>query len=156
MPPNPMVYTYDTLKVGARFVSTGRTVTEADHGAFLMLSGNWHPIHCDEEYAKTTPMGRRIAPGPFGIMLALGCLEVNLLPCSDPLVAALGIKEWKYKAPIFIGDTLHVEMEIADKRMTGKDDRYLVERLIRLINQHGTVVQEGRAVSMWQRQSSAS
>ncbi len=155
MSSQPKIYTYETLSVGERFVSTGRTITEADHGTFLMLSGNWHPIHCDEEYAKTTPMGRRIASGTLGITLALGGLEANLLHCSDPLIAALGIKEWNYKAPIFIGDTLHIEMEITDKRLTGKGDRYLVERLLRLINQRGTVVQEGKAISMWQRQTGA-
>lgn len=155
MDSNLKIYTYDTLAVGTRFVGTGRTVTEADHGTFMMLSGDWHPIHCDEEYAKTTPLGRRIANGTLGITLALGSLQANLMHCSDPLIAALGIKEWNYKAPIFVGDTLHIEMEIADKRMTGKGERYLVERLIRLINQHGAVVQEGRAVSMWQRQKPA-
>ena len=121
---------------------------------FLMLSGDWHPIHCDEEYAKTTPLGRRIANGTLGITLALGSLQANLMHVSDPLIAALGIKEWNYKAPIFVGDTLHIELEVADKRLT-KGDRYIVERLIRLINQNGTLVQEGRAVSMWQRQKPA-
>ena len=154
MDPNLKIYNYDTLAVGTKFVGTGRTVTEAEFGTFLMFSGDWHPIHCDEEYAKTTPLGRRIANGTLGITLALGSLQANLMHVSDPLIAALGIKEWNYKAPIFVGDTLHIELEVADKRLT-KGDRYIVERLIRLINQNGTVVQEGRAVSMWQRQKPA-
>jgi len=154
MDPNFKVYDFDTLAVGMKFIGTGRTVTEAEFGTFLMLSGDWHPIHCDEEYAKTTPLGRRIANGTLGITLALGSLQANLMNVSDPLVAALGIKEWNYKAPIFVGDTLHIELIVADKRLT-KGDRYIVERLIRLINQNGTLVQEGRAVSMWQRQKPA-
>jgi acyl dehydratase len=149
------VFTYDTLKVEEVFVSPGRTITEADHGLFTMLSGDWHPIHCDEEYAKTTPLGRRLVHGTLGITLALGSLQAGLLVSSDPLVAALGIKDWKYKAPIFVGDTLHVEMEIASKRVTSSGQRYVVERLFRLINQHGVVVQEGRTESIWQIAPSA-
>ena len=148
------VFTYETLKVGEVFVSPGRTITEADHGLFTMLSGDWHPIHCDEEYARKTPLGRRLVHGTLGITLALGSLQAGLLVSRDPLVAALGIKEWKYKAPIFVGDTLHVEMEIAGKRVTSRGDRYIVERLFRLINQHGVEVQEGRTESIWQTMQS--
>jgi acyl dehydratase len=143
--------TYETIEVGQRFVSQGRTITEADHGLFTMLSGDWHPIHSDEEFAKTTPLGRRMVHGIFGVVLAIS-LHNRLLNFADPLVAALGLPEWSYKAPLFIGDTVHVEMEIAAKRLTSKGDRYVVERLIRLVNQHGAVVQEGRASSMWARE----
>jgi acyl dehydratase len=149
-------FTYDTLKVGTKLVGKGRTITEADHGLFMLVSGDWEPIHCDEEYARTTPLGRRVVHGTYGITLALGSLQARLLESSDPLIAALGIKEWNYKAPLFVGDTVHVEIEIVNKRLTSKGDRYIVERLIRLINQHGTVVQEGRAESMWQRTNEAS
>ena len=144
-------FSYDTLEVGTKLVSRARTITEADHGMFMMLSGDWEPIHCDEEYAKTTPLGRRLVHGTYGITLALGSLQAGLLKSTDPLVAALGIKEWNYKGPLFVGDTVHIELEIAGKRLTSKGDKYIVERLIRLINQHGKVVQEGRAESMWQR-----
>ena len=64
------VFTYETLKVGEVFVSPGRTITEADHGLFTMLSGDWHPIHCDEDYARKTPLGRRLVHGTLGITLA--------------------------------------------------------------------------------------
>ncbi len=144
-------FTFDTLEVGTRLVSRGRTITEADHGIFMMLSGDWEPIHCDEEYAKTTPLGRRIVHGTFGITLAMGGLQAGLLKSSDPLIAALGIKEWNYRAPLFVGDTVHLEIEIVSKRVTSKGNRYIVERLMRLINQHGIVVQDGRAESMWQK-----
>jgi acyl dehydratase len=148
-------FTYDTLVVGTKYVSRGRTITEADHGLFMMLAGDWEPIHCDEEYAKTTPLGRRLVHGTYGITLALGSLQAGLLKSHDPLIAALGIKEWSYKGPLFVGDTVHIELEITGKRLTSKGDKYIVERLIRLINQHGVVVQEGRAESMWQRSQNA-
>lgn len=148
-------FTFDTLEIGTRLVSGGRTITETDHGIFMMLSGDWEPIHCDEEYAKTTPIGRRVVHGALGIAMALGGLQAGLLRSRDPLVAALGIKAWSYRAPLFVGDTVHLEIEIVGKRLTSKGDRYIVERLMRLVNQHGVVVQDGRAESMWQRADSA-
>jgi len=152
----PRSFSYDTLAVGQRSVSKGRTITETDHGLFMMLTGAWHPIHADEEYAKTTPLGRRIAQGTLGIALALGNLEGELLVSADPLVAALGIAEWAYKAPIFIGDTLHVAVEIVGKDMTKSGERYVVARRIELVNQDGKMVQEGLVRSMFQRRSGVS
>jgi acyl dehydratase len=142
--------TYDSIEVGARFASSGRTISESDHGLFVLLSGDWHSIHCDAAYAATTPLGRRLVHGTFGITMALGSLEAQVLRVSDALVAALGISEWSYKAPIFIGDTLHIEMEIAEKRVTRSGDRYVLRRQIRLINQDGTVVQEGAVASIFE------
>ena len=148
-------YTYDTIEVGQRFVSSGRTITEADHGLFTLLSGDWHPIHSDEAYAKGTALGRRLVHGTFGITLALGSLQARLMPVADPLLAALGLREWTYKAPLFVGDTVHIEMEVADKRVTSRGDRYIVERRIRLIKEDGTLVQEGLEASMWALQNAS-
>ena len=148
----PKGFTFDTLSIGQRSISKGRTVTEADHGLFMMLTGAWHPIHADEEYAKTTPLGRRVAQGTLGIALALGNLEGELLISADPLVAALGIAEWRYKGPIFIGDTLHVAVEIVGKEPARSGGRYIVSRRIELINQTGKVVQEGTVRSMFERE----
>ena len=90
--------------------------------------------------------------GTFGIALAAGShLESEVLQSADPLAAALGLQEWRYRAPIYIGDTLHLEVEVADKRLTGSGDRYIIDRRIKLVNQDGAVVQEGIARSMWRR-----
>jgi acyl dehydratase len=151
----PRGFSYDTLAVGQRSTSKGRTITETDHGLFMMLTGAWHPIHADEEYAKTTPLGRRIAQGTLGIALALGHLETELLVSADPLIAALGIAEWVYKAPIFIGDTLHVVVGIVGKDMTKSGERYVVTRRIELVNQDGKIVQEGLVRSMFKRHPGA-
>jgi acyl dehydratase len=62
---------------------------------------------------------------------------------SGSAIAMLSIKDWQFKAPIFIGDTLHFELEILSKRLTSKGDRGIVGRRFRLINQRGEVTQEG-------------
>ena len=149
----PRGFSYETLAVGQRSTSKGRTITEADHSLFMMLTGAWHPIHADEEYAKTTPLGRRVAQGTLGIALALGHLEADLLESAEPLVAALGITDWAYKGPIFIGDTLHIAVEIVGKEPTRSGERYIVSRRIELINQEGKIVQHGTVRSMFQRRA---
>jgi len=149
MSANPQSQTYDTIEVGTRLTSGGRTISESDHGLFVLLSGDWHAIHCDAAYAATTPLGRRLVHGTLGIAVALGSLEAQVLRVADTLIAALGISEWNYQAPIFLGDTLHIEMEIAEKRITRSGDRYVLRRHIRLINQDGVVVQEGKVASIF-------
>jgi acyl dehydratase len=135
---------FASLEPGQTFKGPGRTLTEADHGLFMMLVGDWHPIHADEEYARTTPFGRRVMHGTFGVALAMG-MQYALLEFAEPIVGALGLDAWKFKAPLFVGDTVHVEVEILGKRMTSGGDKGIVQRQIRLINQKGQVVQEGRA-----------
>ncbi len=82
----------------------------------MMLTGAWHPIHADQEYAKTTPLGRRVAQGTLGIALALGHLETELLVSADPLIAALGIADWAYK-----GSNLHRRHAACRRRDRGQE-----------------------------------
>lgn len=148
----PKGFTYDTIAVGQRSRSNGRTVTETDHSLFMMMTGAWHPIHSDDTAAKRGGLPGRLVQGTFGIALALGGhLESEVLQSRDPLVGALGLLEWTYKAPIFVGDTLHVEVEIVAIRLTSKGDRYVVDRRVSLVNQDGALVQSGVARSMWKR-----
>lgn len=135
---------FASLEPGQTFKGTGRTLTEVDHGMFMMLVGDWHAIHADEEYARTTPLGRRVTHGTLGIALAMG-MQYTVMDFTDPIVGALGIDDWKFKAPLFVGDTVHVEVEILGKRVTSSGDKAIVQRKIRLINQTGQIVQEGRS-----------
>lgn len=150
--PIPLGFTYDTLEIGQKSVSIGRTISDADHNFYMMLTGGWHPIHCDLEFAKEAGLDAPLVQGTLGLALSLGShLEAPLLKSADPLVGALGVKDWSYLGPIFVGDTLHIEVEIADKKLTSDGKRYIVDRQITLINQHGKAIQKGIARSMWKR-----
>ena len=150
--PIPLNFTYDMLEIGQKSVSIGRTITDADHNFYMMLTGGWHPVHCDAEYAKEAGLDGPLVQGTLGIAISLGShLESPLLKSADPLVGALGLKNWDYLGPIFVGDTLHIEVEIADKKLTSDGKRYIVDRQITLINQHGKAIQKGVARSMWRR-----
>ena len=132
---------YEDIEVGATYESPGRTITEADIVAFAALSSDWNRIHTDAEYAKTTPFGQRIAHGVLGIAIATG-LIVRLGLFADTTIVIPGM-DWTFRAPVFIGDTLRVRMQIVSKRLTSRRDRGVLERRFELINQRGEVVQEG-------------
>ncbi len=135
---------YEDLEPGRVFVSPGRTITEADLTQFAMISGDWHPIHTDAEYARKSQFGQRIVHGPFGIAIALG-LFGRLGGFEDTAIALLDLREWKFSLPMFIGDTIHLEMHIADRRLTRDGRRGIIDRHMKLIRQDGMVVQEGHA-----------
>lgn len=137
-----MALYYEDLAEGQIFTSPARTVTETDLVSFAMLSGDWNAIHTDEEFAKSTYYGKRVVHGLFGLSMMTGLLDRTGL-FGGSAIAMLGIKDWQFKAPVFVGDTLHFEMEIVSKHLTSKGDRGIVDRRFSLINQRGEVVQEG-------------
>jgi acyl dehydratase len=147
--------TYADLTIGTRFSSAGRTITQTDLSMACMLSGDWHPIHADAEYAKTTRLGRRIVQGPFGILLAMG-MSANLPELADQIIGATGIREWRYCKPILVDATLRVVVEISSKRVTSDGGRAIVERRLTLIDQNEQTIQDGLAGTMIQLVSGSS
>ena len=137
-----MALYYEDLAEGQTFTSPARTVTETDLVSFAMLSGDWNAIHTDEEFARETFYGKRVVHGLFGLSMMTGLLDRTGL-FGGSAIAMLGISDWQFKAPIFVDDTLHFEMEIVSKRLTGGGDRGIIDRKFSLINQRGEVVQEG-------------
>jgi 3-hydroxybutyryl-CoA dehydratase len=129
---------FEDLEVGKRSVSARRTLTESDIVAFAGLSGDFNPLHMDEEFAKTTIFGKRIAHGLLGLSISSG------LQSFEPpwLVMAFMGLDWRFTKPIFIGDTVHCVSEIKRKK-DGGADRGIVMIERKLINQREEVVQEG-------------
>jgi len=138
------VHYLDDLSAGQRFVSAGRTITEADVVAFAGLSGDFNPIHTDAEFAGDTVYGQRVVYGLLGLSIATGLLD-RLGVFSGSAMAMLGIQSWTFPAPVFIGDTVHLELTILGVRPSrSKPDRGVVERQFELKNQRGEIVQTGR------------
>jgi acyl dehydratase len=112
---------FDDLAVGDRFVSRARTVTEADIALFSGLSGDYHPLHTDEVYARTGPFGRRIAQGCLTLSLATG-LEFSLMGSNESRVIAFyGMDRVRFVKPVFIGDTIYSIRSNLDKKPRYKD-----------------------------------
>jgi acyl dehydratase len=106
------------------------------------LSGDFNPLHTDEESARLTQFGRRIAHGPLGIAVLVGLLA-RLGHLEGTAIAMLGL-EWSFRRPIFIGDTVHARVSIESMKESKQPDRGVIVRHIELLNQEGEVVQQGR------------
>ena len=133
---------YHDIAVGQTFTSPGRTVTEADHTFFCMLSGDWNPIHVNAEVARTNRFGQRIVSGVYGIALVTGAMTQWGI-FEDSAIAMLNLRDWRFMAPIFIGETLTIAMKIVSKRLTTRGDAGIVERRFSILDQTGKTLQEG-------------
>jgi acyl dehydratase len=131
---------YDDAKIGDEAISPSRTVTEAMINAYAELTGDFTPVHVDEEYAKTTPFGTRVAHGLLGLSLTDG-----LKTQSDyRFVPGMSLGwTWDFAAPIKIGDSVHVKFRVGHMRKTRRPGWGIVVLPSELINQHGQVVQRG-------------
>ena len=63
---------FEEIEPGFSITSAGRTITETDIVMFAGLSGDYNPLHTDEEYSKQTMFGGRIAHGLLGLSIASG------------------------------------------------------------------------------------
>lgn len=133
---------FEDLSVGQTWISRARTVTEADVVNFAGLSGDFNPIHLDAEGTKDGFFGRRVAHGVLGLAIATGFLD-SLGLFATTMGAMLNIEDWTFTAPIFIGDTLKLELSIESLRLTSKGNTGVVARRLHLVNQDGDVVQSG-------------
>jgi acyl dehydratase len=133
---------------GQSFKTGERTISAEDIQAFADLTGDHNPLHTDEAFAAATPYGQRIGHGLLGLSVLVGLFEeVGIF--HGTALAFLGIKEWTFRAPIFIGDTLRGRMTILAVRRSQSDpSRGIVTRRYELLNQDGTVVQHGTTTVM--------
>ena len=120
---------FNELIEGDRFASRKRTITEADVVNFACLSGDWHPAHTNELWAKENLFGERIAHGMLLLSYAIG-----LVP-NAYIVALRRIKNVIYKEPVRFGDTVHVRGRC--ERLQGLSDEVgMVTAKWKLVNQN--------------------
>ncbi|MDQ0189580.1 MaoC family dehydratase N-terminal domain-containing protein [Alicyclobacillus cycloheptanicus] len=101
---------FDEYEAGESWSSHGRTITEAHIVNFAGLSGDWFPLHTDAEYAERTVFQQRIAHGMLVLSVATGLMVLH----PDVVIAFYGMDNVRFVKPTFIGDTIHLEMTVAD------------------------------------------
>jgi 3-hydroxybutyryl-CoA dehydratase len=129
---------FEEFSLGQEFASRGRTITETDIVNFAGLSGDFVELHTNEEFAKQTPAGRRIAHGALIFSISTGLMtQMNLI--NDSVLAFYGVDKLRFTKPVFIGDTVRVAKKVTD--LLGKGERGVVTFETTILNQRGETVQ---------------
>ena len=142
---------FDDFKVGDEFVTPARTMTEADIVNFAGLSGDYNPVHTDEEYARNTPFKGRIAHGMLVLVIGTGLLA-RLGILDGTAVAFLGLT-WRFIGPVKIGDTIKCKATVYEKKETKDSGRGVVSFGMAIVNQRDEVIEEGQVTMMLLRRS---
>jgi acyl dehydratase len=131
---------YEDLPLGRTFQTIGRTVTEPDIVNFINCTGMTEVLFMDLEYVKHhSDIKGRVAPGALAYTFAEGLLVQSTMQHTG--LAFLNM-ELDIKGPVFAGDTIHVECEVIEARLTSKKTRGLVRTRNRIVNQKGEIVAE--------------
>jgi len=134
---------FEEFEVGQTYKSVGRTITEHDVLTFAGLSGDYNQIHTDAEFSKTTPFGQRIAHGLLGLSIASGlAMRTGIL--EGTVLAFREIEEWKFTKPVYLGDTIHVELEVVDVKPFPRLNGGMVTIQVEVINQRNEYVMKGK------------
>src|SRR6478752_3079098 len=127
------------LKIGDKF-STTREITDELIRKFAELSGDHNPIHLDEEFAKATRFGRRIAHGMLSGAFISAVLGYEL---KERKIVYLS-QTLKFTAPVFIGDTVTAAATVTNIR----EDKPIVTLETICTNQNGETLVKGEAAVM--------
>jgi 3-hydroxybutyryl-CoA dehydratase len=130
----------DALNLGDSH-RVSKTIGESDVYLFAGITGDFYPVHVDEEFAKSTRFQRRIAHGGLAIGMMSSAIGGLCLRVPPPGVVSLRY-EVTFTAPIYFGDTITAEVTVAEKL----DERNEIVLRARATNQRGETVMEGRTV----------
>jgi acyl dehydratase len=145
--PSHVGYRYDDLFVGLRFRSPGRTITEADLVNFAGLTGDFSELHTSDVYGKASQFGKRVAHGMLGLAYAHGLMWPRTGELRETAIAFLGITDWRFVGPIFIGDTIFVNYVLTELRDSASRPTQAIATFdVELVNQDGGVAQRGKKV----------
>jgi len=143
----------EDFSIGETFQTSARTITEADVVNFAGLSGDFSPIHIDEEFSHRSFYGRRVVHGLLVLAIASG-LRTRLGLYDTTLLAFLGIDRLMFRAPVFIGDTIHVRLTVVSTRTTSTPGRGVLTLTMDVVNQRAEVVQSANTALLLRSRAS--
>ena len=131
------MYWHD-MKVGNRYRTFGRTITEPDIVSFIGVTGMLELLFTNEVYRQTSSRIKgRLAPGALVFSIAEGLVIAGTIQGTG--LAFLGM-QLDIKKPTFAGDTIHVDIEVTESRETSKGGSGLVRTTNSIVNQRGETV----------------
>jgi acyl dehydratase len=137
---------FDGLEPGEEFHTHGRTIGEFDLSAFGALTGDCAPQHLDRSFGEAGPFGERIAHGALVVSYALGLVPID----PERLIALRSLREVKFKHPVQIGDTIHVEGKVGACTPMS-DEAGLVELAARVVNDRSQLAARLKIDVLWRR-----
>jgi 3-hydroxybutyryl-CoA dehydratase len=141
---------FEEFEAGAELVTPGRTMTETDIQLFAGLTGDYTQLHTNAEFCKDTIFGQRVAHGLLGLSIASGLAA--RLGFIEGTAVALREVTWKFTGPIFIGDTIHLLVKVAEKKPMPRLGMGLITFDVSLVNQKDEVAQRGQWKALIQSQ----
>ena len=129
----------DDFKIGDVYTTAAITVTESHVVTWAGLTGDFYPIHMDEEFAAKTQFGTRIAHGPLIFGLAVGLVSLAGFG-EDAAIAWLGVDQMRMLAPVRIGDTIRVTVEVKEQTATSNPKKGVQMWLYTVRNQRQETV----------------
>jgi acyl dehydratase len=141
---------YEGFRAGDRYRTLGRTISEYEILSFVTLTGFTEPLFMDLEYIRQESVFKtRVAPGVLTFAIAEGlALQTGIFHGTG---LALMHYDVRVVAPVLAGDTIRLEIEVADKRETRKPDRGVVTFRHRVVNQRDETVLEATVTRMIKR-----
>jgi acyl dehydratase len=137
---------FEEFEIGQTLHTAARTITEADIVNFAGLSGDYNQIHTNAVYAARDSFGQRVAHGLLVQSIATGlAVQAGFI---EGTVLAFRELDCKFSLPIFIGDTIHVEIEITEKKQFPRLNGGNVTMKYSILNQEGKAVQRGNWVML--------
>jgi acyl dehydratase len=133
---------FEEFNVGQKIVTGERSISDGDIMTFASLTGDNNRIHTDEEFSKNGPFGQRIAHGLLGLSVASGLAwKTGIL--DGTVIAFREVNEWKFIKPVFLGDSVHAELNVIEAKALPRIGAGSVVITVELKNQRGETCMKG-------------
>ena len=128
---------FEDYRMGEERKTGGRTITEADIVLHAGQTGDFFPHHMDAEWCKTQPFGQRMAHGTLVFSVGVG-MTADVI---NPRAMSYGYDGLRFVRPVFIGDTIRVQVKIKEKRDDAKRPGHgIVVEACEVLNQRNETV----------------
>lgn len=138
---NSQIWLEDFLP-GTVLTSPSRLVTTDDIDAWASLTGERHAVHMDDDFARAAGFRGRVAHGLFSLALIEG-LKAGLGVFERSVIASLGWNNVKFSAPLYPGESVHLQLTLVSKRDSSKPGKGIAEERGVLLKEDGTEVVSG-------------
>jgi acyl dehydratase len=144
---------FEQFEIGQQLVTAARTITESDIVNFAGMTGDYNQIHTDAEFAAKDTFGQRVAHGMLVQSIATGlAVQSGII---EGTVLAFREQSAKFSLPVFIGDTVHVQLKITEIKALPRLGGGNINMKYAVYNQHGKAVQRGDWVMLIKSQNNS-